>query len=53
MGFNCDLGVSQIIAEVEVIREEDFTKEIIGGSLGGLAILILIALALYKVSSSL
>lgn len=44
------LGFSQIIAEVEVYPEEDFTKEIIGGSLGGLALLILIALALYKVS---
>lgn len=53
MDFNSRLGFFQIITEVEVYLEEDFTKEIIGGSLGGLAILILIALALYKVSSSL
>lgn len=52
MDFNSHLGFSQIVAEVEVYLEADFTKEIIGGSLGGLAILVLIALALYKVSSS-
>lgn len=50
MEFNSHLGFPQIITEVEVLPEEDFTKEIIGGSLGGLAILLLIALALYKVS---
>ncbi|XP_075890475.1 integrin alpha-M-like isoform X2 [Nelusetta ayraudi] len=40
--------IRKIIAEVEVYPENDFTKEIIGGSLGGLALLILTAVVLYK-----
>ncbi|KAM8730448.1 integrin alpha-M-like [Acanthopagrus schlegelii] len=35
-------------AEVEVYPEPDFTKEIVGGTLGGLALLALITAGLYK-----
>uniref|UniRef100_G3NY70 VWFA domain-containing protein n=1 Tax=Gasterosteus aculeatus TaxID=69293 RepID=G3NY70_GASAC len=38
----------QIEAEVEVYAEPDFTKEIVGGSLGGLALLVLLTAGLYK-----
>ncbi|XP_037546808.1 integrin alpha-M-like [Nematolebias whitei] len=38
----------KIEAEVEVFPEPDFTKEIIGGSLGGLAFLVLLTAGLYK-----
>ncbi|XP_049915640.1 integrin alpha-M-like isoform X1 [Epinephelus moara] len=40
--------VRKIEAEVEVYTEPDFTKEIIGGSLGGLAFLALLTAGLYK-----
>uniref|UniRef100_A0A3Q3BIQ2 Integrin alpha-M-like n=1 Tax=Kryptolebias marmoratus TaxID=37003 RepID=A0A3Q3BIQ2_KRYMA len=40
--------VRKIEAEVEVFPEPDFTKEIIGGSLGGLAFLALLTAGLYK-----
>uniref|UniRef100_A0A096MFA9 Integrin alpha-X-like third Ig-like domain-containing protein n=1 Tax=Poecilia formosa TaxID=48698 RepID=A0A096MFA9_POEFO len=40
--------VHQIEAEVEVFPKPDFTKEIIGGSLGGLAFLVLLTAGLYK-----
>uniref|UniRef100_A0A7N8WV44 Integrin alpha-X-like n=1 Tax=Mastacembelus armatus TaxID=205130 RepID=A0A7N8WV44_9TELE len=40
--------VRKIEAVVEVYPEPDFTKEIIGGSLGGLALLALITAGLYK-----
>lgn len=41
--------MSQIQAEIEVYSKPDFTKEIIGGSLGGLVLLVLITAGLYKV----
>lgn len=34
---------------MEVYAEPDFTKEIVGGSLGGLALLALLTAGLYKV----
>ncbi|XP_059181162.1 integrin alpha-X-like [Centropristis striata] len=40
--------VRKIEALVEVYSEPDFTKEIVGGSLGGLALLALLTAALYK-----
>ncbi|XP_031699852.1 integrin alpha-M-like [Anarrhichthys ocellatus] len=40
--------VRKIEAEVEVYPEPDFTKEIVGGSLGGLAFLVLLTAGLYK-----
>ncbi|KAM9715733.1 integrin alpha-M-like [Menidia menidia] len=40
--------VRKIETEVEVYPEPDFTKEIVGGSLGGLAFLALITAGLYK-----
>ncbi|KAM8836110.1 integrin alpha-M-like isoform 1-T1 [Spinachia spinachia] len=40
--------VRKIEAEVEVYAEADFTKEIVGGSLGGLALLALLTAGLYK-----
>ncbi|XP_013869359.1 integrin alpha-M [Austrofundulus limnaeus] len=40
--------VRKIEAEVDVIPEPDFTKEIVGGSLGGLAFLLLLTAGLYK-----
>ena len=44
--------MSQIEAEVEVYRQPDFTKEIVGGVLGGLALLALLTAGLYKVRLS-
>ncbi|KAM4526102.1 integrin alpha-M-like [Fundulus diaphanus] len=40
--------VRKIEAEIEVFPKPDFTKEIIGGSLGGLAFLALLTAGLYK-----
>ncbi|XP_042363353.1 integrin alpha-X-like [Plectropomus leopardus] len=40
--------VRKIEVEVEVYTDPDFTKEIIGGSLGGLAFLALLTAGLYK-----
>ncbi|XP_063338109.1 integrin alpha-M-like [Pelmatolapia mariae] len=40
--------VRKIIVEVEVYPQTNFTKEIIGGSLGGLAFLALLTAGLYK-----
>ncbi|KAF7204498.1 integrin alpha-M isoform X1 [Nothobranchius furzeri] len=40
--------VRKIEAEIEVFPEPDFTKEIIGGSLGGLLLLLLLTAGLYK-----
>ncbi|XP_047465729.1 integrin alpha-M-like [Mugil cephalus] len=40
--------VQKIEAEIEVYPEPDFTKEIVGGSLGGLAFLALLTAGLYK-----
>ncbi|XP_051273640.1 integrin alpha-M isoform X2 [Dicentrarchus labrax] len=40
--------IRKIEAEVEVYPEPDFTKEIVGGSLGGLALLALLTAGLYK-----
>lgn len=40
--------VRKIEAEIEVFPEPDFTKEIVGGSLGGLAFLALLTAGLYK-----
>uniref|UniRef100_A0AAX7TE05 VWFA domain-containing protein n=1 Tax=Astatotilapia calliptera TaxID=8154 RepID=A0AAX7TE05_ASTCA len=40
--------VRKIVAEVEVYPKPDFTKAIIGGCLGGLAILALLTAGLYK-----
>ncbi|XP_044193365.1 integrin alpha-M-like [Thunnus albacares] len=40
--------IHKIVAEVEVYPEPDFTKEIVGGSLGGLALLALLTAGLYK-----
>ncbi|KAL6095096.1 itgam [Pungitius sinensis] len=40
--------VRKIEVEVEVYAEPDFTKEIVGGSLGGLALLALLTAGLYK-----
>ncbi|XP_062415861.1 integrin alpha-M-like isoform X1 [Pungitius pungitius] len=40
--------VRKIEVEVEVYVEPDFTKEIVGGSLGGLALLALLTAGLYK-----
>uniref|UniRef100_A0A3Q2DUR7 Integrin alpha-D-like n=1 Tax=Cyprinodon variegatus TaxID=28743 RepID=A0A3Q2DUR7_CYPVA len=45
---NNDPPVHKIVAEVEVFQKPDFTKEIIGGSLGGLAFLLLLTAGLYK-----
>ncbi|KAM3592236.1 uncharacterized protein V6R79_015162 [Siganus canaliculatus] len=47
-GTNNNPPVRKIEAEVEVYPEPDFTKEIIGGSLGGLALLALVTAGLYK-----
>ncbi|XP_030610476.1 integrin alpha-M-like [Archocentrus centrarchus] len=38
----------KIVADVEVYSEPEFTKEIIGGSLGGLLLLALLTAGLYK-----
>uniref|UniRef100_A0A665UIS3 Integrin alpha-M-like n=1 Tax=Echeneis naucrates TaxID=173247 RepID=A0A665UIS3_ECHNA len=40
--------IRKIEAEIEVYPEPDFTKEIVGGSLGGLALLLLLTAGLYK-----
>ncbi|KAL3967675.1 trace amine associated receptor [Sarotherodon galilaeus] len=40
--------VRKIVAEVEVYPKPDFTKAIVGGCLGGLAILALLTAGLYK-----
>ncbi|XP_023805044.1 integrin alpha-M-like [Oryzias latipes] len=40
--------VRKLEAEVEVYSEPDFTKEIVGGSLGGLAFVALVTAGLYK-----
>ncbi|KAL3967677.1 trace amine associated receptor [Sarotherodon galilaeus] len=47
-GSDNNSPVHKIEAEVEVYAEPDFTKDIIGGSLGGLALLILLTAGLYK-----
>ncbi|XP_034070582.1 integrin alpha-X-like [Gymnodraco acuticeps] len=47
-GSNNNPPVRKIEAEVEVYPEPDFTKEIVGGSLGGLALLALLTAGLYK-----
>lgn len=47
-GSNSDPPIRRIEAEIEVYAESNFTKEIVGGSLGGLALLVLIAAVLYK-----
>ncbi|XP_054454415.1 integrin alpha-X-like [Anoplopoma fimbria] len=47
-GSNNKPPVHKIEAEVDVYREPDFTKEIVGGSLGGLAFLALLTAGLYK-----
>ncbi|XP_061613047.1 integrin alpha-M-like isoform X1 [Phyllopteryx taeniolatus] len=40
--------VRKIETEVEVYPQPDFTKEIVGGSLGGVAILVILSAVLYK-----
>ncbi|XP_019739016.1 integrin alpha-M-like isoform X2 [Hippocampus comes] len=45
---NNDPPARKIETEVEVYPQPDFTKEIVGGSLGGLAILVLLSVVLYK-----
>ncbi|XP_040885428.1 integrin alpha-M-like isoform X2 [Toxotes jaculatrix] len=47
-GSNNNPPIRKIETEVEVYPEPDFTKEIVGGSLGGLALLALITAGLYK-----
>ncbi|XP_030610790.1 integrin alpha-M-like [Archocentrus centrarchus] len=47
-GSNNNPPVRKIEAEVEVYSEPEFTKEIIGGYLGGLALLALLTAGLYK-----
>ncbi|XP_029978081.1 integrin alpha-M-like [Sphaeramia orbicularis] len=47
-GSNNNAPVRKIEVEVEVYPEPDFTKEIVGGSLGGLAFLALLTAGLYK-----
>ncbi|XP_030610791.1 integrin alpha-M-like [Archocentrus centrarchus] len=47
-GSNNNPPVRKIEAEVEVYPKPDFTKEIVGGSLGGLALLALLTAGLYK-----
>ncbi|KAL3967678.1 trace amine associated receptor [Sarotherodon galilaeus] len=47
-GSNNNPPVRKIVAEVEVYPNPDFTKAIIGGCLGGLAILALLTAGLYK-----
>uniref|UniRef100_A0A3Q1IY12 VWFA domain-containing protein n=1 Tax=Anabas testudineus TaxID=64144 RepID=A0A3Q1IY12_ANATE len=47
-GSNTNPPIRKIEAEVEVYPEPDFTKEIVGGSLGGLALLTLLTAGLYK-----
>ncbi|XP_062297982.1 integrin alpha-M-like [Scomber scombrus] len=47
-GSNNNPLVHKIVTQVEVYPEPDFTKEITGGSLGGLALLILLTAGLIK-----
>ncbi|XP_076615332.1 integrin alpha-M-like isoform X2 [Chaetodon auriga] len=47
-GSNNNPPVRKIESVVEVYPEPDFTKEIVGGSLGGLALLALVTAGLYK-----
>uniref|UniRef100_A0A8C2WJA0 Integrin, alpha M (complement component 3 receptor 3 subunit) n=1 Tax=Cyclopterus lumpus TaxID=8103 RepID=A0A8C2WJA0_CYCLU len=47
-GSNNNPPVRKIETEVEVYLEPDFTKEIVGGILGGLALLALLTAGLYK-----
>ncbi|XP_041672429.1 integrin alpha-M-like [Cheilinus undulatus] len=47
-GSNNNPPIRKIEAEVEVYPEPDFTKEIVGGSVGGLVLLALITAGLYK-----
>ncbi|XP_023145572.2 integrin alpha-X-like [Amphiprion ocellaris] len=47
-GSNNNPPVRKIETEVEVYPEPDFTKEIVGGSLGGLAFLAILTAGLYK-----
>ncbi|KAF3704469.1 Integrin alpha-X CD11 antigen-like family member C [Channa argus] len=47
-GSNNSPPVHDIEIEVEVYPKPDFTKEIVGGSLGGLALLALLTAGLYK-----
>ncbi|CAI5659025.1 unnamed protein product [Oreochromis niloticus] len=47
-GSDYNSPVHKIEAEVEVYAEPDFIKEIIGGCLGGLFLLILLTVVLYK-----
>ncbi|XP_026017020.1 integrin alpha-M-like, partial [Astatotilapia calliptera] len=47
-GSNSNPPVRKIEAEVEVYPQPNFTKEIIGGSLGGLAFLALLTAGLHK-----
>ncbi|XP_057681467.1 integrin alpha-M-like isoform X1 [Corythoichthys intestinalis] len=45
---NSNPPVHKIVTEVEVYPQPDFTKEIVGGSIGGLAILAILSIVLYK-----
>uniref|UniRef100_A0A3Q0SFX1 VWFA domain-containing protein n=1 Tax=Amphilophus citrinellus TaxID=61819 RepID=A0A3Q0SFX1_AMPCI len=47
-GSNIILPVHKIEAEVEVYPERNFTKEIVGGSMGGLVFVALLTAGLYK-----
>ncbi|KAM9837953.1 integrin alpha-M-like [Aulostomus maculatus] len=47
-GSNNNPPVRKIETEIEVYPEPDFTKEIVGGSLGGLALIALLTAGLYK-----
>ncbi|XP_024913426.1 integrin alpha-M-like isoform X2 [Cynoglossus semilaevis] len=47
-GSKNDPPVYTVEADVEVYAEPNFTKEIVGGSLGGLALLALLTAGLYK-----
>ncbi|XP_069011777.1 integrin alpha-M [Embiotoca jacksoni] len=47
-GSNNNPPVHKVVAEVEVYPEPDFTTAIVGGSLGGLALLALLTAGLYK-----
>ncbi|XP_034426297.1 integrin alpha-M-like [Hippoglossus hippoglossus] len=47
-GSNNKPPIHKIEAEIEVYPQPDFTKEIVGGSLGGLALLALLTAGLYK-----
>nr|XP_019964925.1 PREDICTED: integrin alpha-M-like [Paralichthys olivaceus] len=47
-GSNNRPPIHKLEAEIEVYQQPDFTKEIVGGSLGGLALLVLLTAGLYK-----